>query len=137
MRDRPGMRTTLIVAALMAGGAVFASPGASQSPSAGQRCEAMTQIELRPGLAITSATHVAAAPARPAAGPGTPPMPALPPHCRVEGTIDPHKGADGKEYAIGFALALPDEWNGRFLLQGGGGLNGSVGNPVGPVAAGD
>jgi feruloyl esterase len=61
----------------------------------------------------------------------------LPAHCKLEGTIDPHKGADGKDYAIGFALALPDAWNGRFLLQGGGGLNGNVGAPVGPVAAGD
>ena len=51
--------------------------------------------------------------------------------------MDPHRGADGKDYAIGFALALPDDWNGRFLLQGGGGLNGSVRPPTGPVATGD
>lgn len=118
--------------------ATFAStPVASQTDGAAQRCEAMTGQAIRPGITITSAVHVAAAGARPAAGPGAPSTPPLPAHCRLEGTIDPHKGADGKDYAIGFALALPDTWNGRFLLQGGGGLNGSVGAPIGPVAAGD
>ncbi len=87
-------------------------------------------------MTIASAVHVAASAARPSTGPDTPAIPALPAHCRVEGAIDPHKGADGKDYAIGFALALPDEWNGRFLLMGGGGLNGSVRPPIGPVAAG-
>jgi len=49
--------------------------------------------------------------------------------------IDARKGKDGKDYGIRFAIALPDQWSGRFLLQGGGGLNGSVGNPIGPVAS--
>jgi hypothetical protein len=114
-----------------------AAPGASQGDTPAGRCERMIGTELRPGLTITAATHVAGAAARPAAGPGAPPQPALPAYCKLEGAIDPHKGADGKDYAIGFALALPDDWNGRFLLQGGGGLNGSVGAPIGPVAAGD
>jgi hypothetical protein len=126
-----------ILVALLTGAAAIPSPGASQSTSAAQRCDAMAGAEIRPGVTVTSARHVAAAPARASTGPGAPPAPALPAHCRVEGTIDPHRGADGIEYAIGFALALPDEWNGRFLLMGGGGLNGSVGNPIGPVASGE
>src|ERR1019366_2780568 len=36
----------------------------------------------------------------------------------------------------GFDIALPQNWNGRFLLQGGGGLNGSVQPPLGANAAG-
>src|SRR3974390_2834092 len=32
---------------------------------------------------------------------------------------------------------MPENWNGRFLMQGGGGLNGSVALPLGGVAAGD
>ena len=60
----------------------------------------------------------------------------VPAFCRVEGTIDRRIGADGKTYGIGFALALPDDWNGRFLFQGGGGLNGSVAPPLGIAAAG-
>jgi len=114
-----------------------AAPGASQGDTPTGRCERLVGTEISPGLTITGATHVAASatpPTADAVAPGREPLPA---YCKVEGTIDPHKGADGKDYAIGFALALPDAWNGRFLLQGGGGLNGSVGAPVGPVAAGD
>ena len=48
----------------------------------------------------------------------------LPPRCRVDGILDQRTGAGGKAYGIGFALNLPDNWNGRFLFQGGGGLNG-------------
>jgi feruloyl esterase len=58
-------------------------------------------------------------------------------HCRVDGIIDARTGRDGKAYGIGFALALPTDWNGRFLFQGGGGLNGSVQPPLGAQYAGD
>ncbi|MES1263778.1 MAG: DUF6351 family protein, partial [Peristeroidobacter soli] len=57
--------------------------------------------------------------------------------CRVDGVIDERTGRDGKPYAIGFAVALPSHWNGRFLFQGGGGLNGSVQPPLGGAYAGD
>jgi feruloyl esterase len=62
---------------------------------------------------------------------------AIPPYCRAEGVIDQRTGFDSKPYAIGFAIALPDNWNGRFLFQGGGGLNGSITPPLGGQAAGD
>lgn len=61
----------------------------------------------------------------------------IPAHCRVEGVIDPRLGRDGKPYGIRFAINLPEQWNGRFLFQGGGGLNGSVGEPLGFQASGD
>jgi feruloyl esterase len=60
----------------------------------------------------------------------------LPAYCRLDGVLDRRTGADGKAYGIGFALALPGEWNGRFLFQGGGGLNGSVQAPLGATASG-
>ncbi|HTR47152.1 MAG TPA: tannase/feruloyl esterase family alpha/beta hydrolase [Verrucomicrobiae bacterium] len=62
---------------------------------------------------------------------------AIPSYCRADGTIDARTGVDGKPYAIGFEIALPDDWNGRFLFQGGGGLNGFVAPPLGTAAAGD
>jgi feruloyl esterase len=80
------------------------------------------------------------------AAPGTvqirPPAPdtvkvKLPANCRAQGVIDRRVGGDGKNYAIGFAIALPDRWNGRFLFQGGGGLNGSIRSPLGAEATGD
>ena len=61
---------------------------------------------------------------------------AIPSNCRADGVIDQRMGSDGKPYAIGFAIALPDRWNGRFLFQGGGGLNGSVRPPLGAQATG-
>ncbi len=62
---------------------------------------------------------------------------ALPAYCRLDATLDRREGADGKSYGIGFALALPAAWNGRFLFQGGGGLNGSVAPPLGRTGQGD
>ncbi|HEY6816189.1 MAG TPA: tannase/feruloyl esterase family alpha/beta hydrolase, partial [Croceibacterium sp.] len=129
-RYRAAARLPLAALSLSAG------PGASQGDTPAGRCERLIGAEIRSGLTIVRATHVAASAAQPAAGPVAPGQEPLPGYCRIEGSIDPHKGADGKDYAIGFALALPDDWNGRFLLQGGGGLNGNVGAPVGPVAAG-
>jgi Tannase and feruloyl esterase len=72
----------------------------------------------------------------PPGGPPSPPLP-LPAYCRAEGMIGAHTGPDGKAYGIRFAVALPRQWNGRLLYQGGGGLNGSVTPPVGATAAGE
>ncbi len=60
----------------------------------------------------------------------------LAPHCHVEGEIDRRAGVDGKSYALRFAINLPDNWNGRFLFQGGGGLNGNLAEPLGSQAVG-
>src|SRR5580692_5963263 len=61
----------------------------------------------------------------------------LPAHCQAEGMINERTGAGGKTYGINFALALPENWNNRFLFQGGGGYNGSIRPPLGGAAAGD
>ena len=64
-------------------------------------------------------------------GPMMPPIPPQPAHCIVEGEINKHTGADGNEYGDKFELRLPDAWNGRFLFQGGGGLDGILNPAVG------
>ena len=61
----------------------------------------------------------------------------LPAYCRVEGLMDRRTGVDGEEFGITFALAMPDQWNGDFLMQGGAGSNGVVIAPLGLNAAGD
>jgi pimeloyl-ACP methyl ester carboxylesterase len=105
------------------------------------KCEALVDLSF-PGTTIV----IEKAEAVPEAPPGTlqvrPPSPetvqvTLPPNCRAQGVIDRRVGDDGKKYAIGFAIALPDHWNGRFLFQGGGALNGSIRSPLGPQATGD
>lgn len=96
----------------------------------GQSCEGMKSFEWKGvDVEITSAAEVA-----PGTGRGGV---MLPSHCLVEGVVDERTGAGGATYGIRFALALPDDWNGRFLFQGGGGLNGTVQPPIGSTAAGD
>jgi hypothetical protein len=112
----------------------------AQAPPRSAACAAMKNFKL-PGvtLDVTKAEWSAAGSSPPQAGPrGAGPASTLklPAYCRVDGVIDRRTGADGKPYGIGFAIALPDEWNGRFLQQGGGGLNGNVAFPLGAQAAG-
>lgn len=132
-----GLRAFLLTGAALALGS--AAPGISTTPAAGSvdvRCAAMISLALGEDVEITSATRVAASPRRTVQEPfGERIVDALPSHCQVEGVIDRRQGAAGKEYGIRFALALPDDWSGRFLLQGGGGLNGAVVPPTGPVAS--
>jgi hypothetical protein len=114
----------------LAASAAFAQSGAPH-------CADMLKYQA-PGLtlAITKAEATPPGAQRIPNPPNAPPI-ALPAYCRVEGVIDKRTGAEGKQYGIGFALALPDEWNGRFLFQGGGGLNGNVAPPLGLQAAGN
>ncbi len=130
------MAASLRFAVLLLAGA--AAPALAQGTAAPEaRCTALARQAFGTEVKIVSARHVALTPAGTAQPGGSPLASALPAHCRVEGVINERKGAGGKTYGIGFAIALPDEWTGRFLLQGGGGLNGSVPQPTGPVAAGD
>src|SRR5579871_2921581 len=61
----------------------------------------------------------------------------LPSYCRVEGVMNRRTGIDGEEFGITFALAMPEQWNGDLLMQGGAGSNGIVMPPLGLNAAGD
>jgi len=112
-------------------GSVFA-----QAPDPAAACAALQQLQV-PGvnLAVTKAEWIPAGSTPPGRG-----APAsnikLPAYCRIDGMIDKRTGAAGATYGIGFAIALPQNWNGRFLLQGGGGLNGSVQAPIGASGAG-
>src|SRR6185436_3600788 len=111
---------------------------AAQAQPRTAACTAMKNFKL-PGvtLEITKAEWQPAGTEPPRANPNAPPSPfKLPAYCRVDGMIDKRTGADGKPYGIGFAINLPDDWNGRFLQQGGGGLNGNVAFPLGAQAAG-
>lgn len=91
-------------------------------------CAAMLDAELSGvDLQITAASHYSE---RSLAGGFFGPGETLPPHCHVEGEIDRRIGADGRSYALRFAINMPDDWNGRFAFQGGGGLNGSLGEPL-------
>jgi pimeloyl-ACP methyl ester carboxylesterase len=110
-----------------------AEDGPAKAANSRARCQALTGLHLA-GVEITGARLVPATPA------GTVPFNpvtqnmipvAMPEYCRVEGVINRRKGAKGVEYGIGFALALPNNWNGRLMFQGGGAFNGSIRQPFG------
>lgn len=52
-------------------------------------------------------------------------------HCELNGEMEHYTGADGKPYHIGFQLRLPENWNGNFLYQGGGGMDGFIAPAIG------
>ena len=114
---------------------LFALTAVAANAQLNSKCADLTRFQM-PGamIEITRTETVAAGPGRGGRG-GTGPM--LPAHCRVDGIVDKRTGSDGKTYGIRFAVALPENWNSDYLQQGGGGLNGSVGEPVGNQAAGD
>jgi hypothetical protein len=135
------------IASFLAAAAIAGCSGASAAADGHAAITPALKCEALAGLGFPSSTIVIekaeAVPEMPA---GTvqvrPPDPEtvrvpIPSNCRAEGVIDRRIGADGKNYAIGFAIALPDRWNGRFLFQGGGGLNGSIRPPLGAQATGD
>ena len=58
-------------------------------------------------------------------------------HCLVTGTMHERVSpVDGKAYAIGFEMRLPVAWNGRFLYQANGGLDGAVAPALGAFGGG-
>lgn len=57
----------------------------------------------------------------------------LPAHCLVRGVIEPRIGTGGNQYGTGFELRLPGDWSGRFMMQGGGGWDGTVAPALGVI----
>jgi feruloyl esterase len=130
-RGAAGSGACALAATLLALGA--SAPALGQDASA---CSASTLGVAGPAIEITSAQRVPAGPG-PAGSPGRPGFAGtLPAHCRVDGVLERRTGVNGVEYGIRFALAMPDNWTGQFLFQGGGGLNGNVAAPLGGGAAG-
>jgi feruloyl esterase len=118
---------------LLAGCASLApAPQAARPGAASASCEALGQQFTWPGLHILSTQLVAA---------GTLRLPgiaeAMPEHCVVSGRLNERKGpVDGKDYAIGFEMRLPTQWNGRFFYQANGGLDGFVTPAYGNILGG-
>ena len=111
--------------------------GAAQAQAASS-CANLDQLRMD-GVEITKAAMMPSGVMVPPAYPGAPATGPLPAHCRVDGLINRRKGADGEEFGIGFALALPEAaaWNGDFMMQGGGGGNGVVAYPMGASYSGE
>jgi hypothetical protein len=113
------MRRFSTILLSMASAATLASPAAAQQSPAARTattsCAPLSTL-LLPDVRITEAAAVAAGDRLTV------------PHCKVSGVI-------GRE--IRFELLLPDAWNQRFVMGGGGGFVGAIDNQaVGSVNAG-
>jgi hypothetical protein len=108
------------------------TPPARLAPATGtalQRCEALAAQFQHPATRIESAAPVAAGELQLAGRP-------VAAHCLVKGRMHERKGSDGRDYAIGFEMRLPQAWNGRFYYQGNGGLDGNVQPAQGALGGG-
>ena len=134
---RPAARlaaTPLLLALVHCGGGIGnPSPQlAAATPAAlSGNCEALAgTLAALANTRITSATTVAAGTLK-VAGKD------LPEHCLVAGRMHERVSAvDGKAYAIAFEMRLPKAWNGRFLYQANGGLDGAIPPAVGAFEIG-
>ena len=93
--------------ALATTGAIAASPALAIAPAPAMTCDELAGVAWS-GFALDEVSEIAAGTNDPA-------------HCRVRGTID-------DEIRFELLLPLPADWNGRFLMGGGGGYVGSVQN---------
>ena len=100
------------------------------------RRHARASLRVCQWLHITEARFVPAGPVAlyPPAPPGvtTP----APDHCLVRGKLNERTGIDGKAYAIGYEVRLPKNWNGKFIFQGGGGVDGVLRLALGAIPSG-
>jgi feruloyl esterase len=98
------------------------------SPATGatlSSCQSLTTGFSFPNTVITSAEPIAAGSVKWGGQP-------IPAHCLVKGQMYRRTSPqDGKIYAIGFEMRLPNEWNGRFYYQANGGIDGAVAPALG------
>ena len=130
-------RSLVLATALLAACAgtppASAPPTASSGParpSALAVCDKLASAYAWPGTPLTTAAIVQM---REVSEKGTP----IGVHCRVVGKMNERTSpVDGKRYAIGFEMRLPQAWNGRFFYQANGGVDGNVVPATGMTTSG-
>ena len=107
-------------------------PPAALAPAQGSTLVACEALAASFAFARTTVTAATTVPAGELSAAGT----AIGPHCRVTGAMNERVSpVDGKSYAIGFEMRLPNAWNGRFFYQANGGIDGSVVTATGASTA--
>jgi hypothetical protein len=112
MTARTGSRCLGTVAAMAALGMPFVAQDARTQPAPICDVDTFARLDL-PGTRIVAATVVSE-------------DERAPPHCQVRAAVNERTGQDGRPYAIGFEMRLPDEWNGRYFHQLNGGNDGTI-----------
>jgi len=129
----PCLALTAALAACGGGGGNPALPQLAQAvPKAmpGGCADLASRIGTPANTSITAATTVPAGSLTVAGQP-------VREHCLVTGRMNQRTSTvDGNSYAIGFQMRLPVDWNGRFLHQGNGGIDGSVVTATGATGGG-
>ncbi len=108
------------------------SHASASNPASGdfsQRCAALTGSQKLEFGTIKSAELGAST------SPESPNV-SLPAHCEIFAQFPERQGQNGQTYAIRYHLRMPENWNGKFFFQGGGGTNGEIGSALGPVGMG-
>jgi hypothetical protein len=121
-----------LCAGVLLGCAAPVAPPAQLPPAQGGVLSACSDLETRLSYSWTqfAAVPVAAGELSVAGVP-------VAAHCRVTGQMNERTSpADGKRYAIGFEMRLPQAWNGRLFYQANGGVDGSVVTATGSISAG-
>ncbi|HEX6999056.1 MAG TPA: tannase/feruloyl esterase family alpha/beta hydrolase, partial [Gammaproteobacteria bacterium] len=115
------MRQLIARSAVIVGlGTLAACPAGADEAESRTACEALATLDA-PAFRVDTAEWVVS-------------DASLPAHCLFRVTLNPRPSSiDGVSLGIGFELRLPLEWNGRFLFQGGGGLNGVLNPALGNV----
>lgn len=96
----------------LAGASILALMGGVSAAGAADCAGLASGLKL-PNVHVVAAEHKAAADG-------------LPGHCVLRAEANRRTGVDGKSYAIGFEMRLPDDWSGRFLYQENGGPEGEI-----------
>jgi feruloyl esterase len=135
-RFGPLPRAFVLATALLAAcagtppGSAPTAPSGPAKPSALAACNQLRTTFAWPQTTLTVAAIVAT---RELSAAGI----AIDVHCHVVGTMNERVSpVDGKRYAIGFEMRLPQAWNGRFFYQANGGVDGNVLPAIGMTTSG-
>ena len=129
----PGLRVGVLLLAALAAPVAWAQPVTAAMPRCTLAAVQAAVVEARDaGRSEIDAVRWFAGGATEDGRAATAANPILPAHCIVTGVIGAHLGPPAAtRYGNHFRLRVPADWNGRFVFQGGGGNNGTVGNALG------